>query len=287
MKILITTAFDIRYKDAGIALFHSIRRHTDCSGVDFKVITADAEVVQMFAKENCYFVTDRIQKRYANVQYGPVLPIDRYLTSWFRYEIFNMTRYDRIICLDADCICVGDISYLFSEELNPYDIISVEDHIVSKHFTKSIPELEAQGLNLANMSKRVEEGKIDIQPAIIIANKSIINLDFYKNLLAYANTAPFTYANDEGILNDFIYKKDLKIKLLPIEWNYQDIYELVCPELPVPEKPIIVHCQESKPFAKSKIDLDERMHKWHDLWWREFSSYDNLPTTNENYCFWR
>src|SRR5690606_32431113 len=230
MKILITTAFDIRYKDAGIALFNSIRRHTDCSGVDFKVITADAEVVQMFAKENCYFVTDKIQKRYANVQYGPVLPIDRYLTSWFRYETFNMARYDRIICLDADCICVGDISYLFSEELNPYDIISVEDHIVSKHFTKSIPELEAQGLNLANMSKRVEEGKIDIQPAIIIANKSIINLDFYKNLLAYANTAPFTYANDEGILNDFIYKKDLKVKLLPIEWNYQDIYELVCPE---------------------------------------------------------
>jgi lipopolysaccharide biosynthesis glycosyltransferase len=272
MRILITTVFDIRYKDAGKALFDSIRRHTDCRGIDFKVITADPEVVATLGKKNCYFVTPRIQKRYSNVQYGPVLPIDRYLTSWFRYEIFNMTEYDRIICLDADCICVEDISYLFSKRLNRYDIISVEDHIVSKHFTKSIPELEAQGLNLANLVKRVEEGKIDIQPALIVANKSIINRDFYKNLLAYANTAPFTYANDEGILNDFIYRENLKIGMLPLEWDYQDIYELICPELPVPEKPIIVHCQETKPFKRERSELDERMHKWFDLWWREFRS---------------
>lgn len=272
MRILICTVFDIRYKDAGKALFNSILNHTDCTGIDFKVITSDPEVVKEFGERNCYFVTDEIKEQYKNVQYGPVLPVDRYLTSWFRYEIFSMTEYDRIICLDADCICAGDISYLFSEELNQFAIVSVEDHIVSKRFTQTVPELEAQGLNLTNLIQRVSEGNVDIQPALLVANRFVLDKMFYKKLLEYANAAPFTYANDEGILNDFIYLKNLRIKLLPLEWNYQDIYELVCPDLPVPKNPVIVHCQESKPFVKAKADLDERMHKWYDMWWSEFNN---------------
>lgn len=271
MRILITTTFDIRYKDGGKALFKSIRRHTDCTSIDFKVITSDPLVIREFGESNCHVVTERVKNRYKNVQYGPVLPVEQYLSSWFRYEVFHMTEYDRIICLDADCICVEDISYLFSEELNEYDIISVEDHVVSKHFLGAILELEAQGLNLSSLTKRVAEGKVDIQPAIIVANKGIINQHFYKQLLRYANKAPFTYANDEGVLNDFIYQVGLKVKLLPLEWNYQDIYELVT-DLQVPEKPIIIHCQESKPFRKLKSELDPRMHKWHDRWWKEYNA---------------
>ncbi len=269
MKILIVTVFDRNYKEAGRVLFNSIRRHTDCTGIDFKVITADIEVLNELGKENCHFITEEIKARYANVQYSKDLPVEKYATSWYRYEIFNMTKYDRVICIDSDCICVEDISYLFSAKLNEYDLISVEDHIVSKCFNKLVPELERQGLRLSNLSKRISEGKIDIQPALIVANKSIVNNAWYKKLLNYANTAPFSYSIDEGILNNFIYMEGLKIKLLPLEWDYQDIYEQVCPGLPVPTKPFIVHCQESKPFKKLKKDIDPRMHKWYDLWWRE------------------
>ena len=66
---------------------------------------------------------------------------------------------------------IEDISYLFSEELDEYDLISVEDHIVSKNFSQSILE----SLGLVNLIKRREEGKIDIQPALLVANKSIVN----------------------------------------------------------------------------------------------------------------
>lgn len=267
MKILITTVFDRNYKEAGKTLFKSIRRHTDCTGVDFKVITADTEVLKEFGADNCHFITDEIKARYANVKYSPELPVEKYATSWYRYEIFGMTGYDRVICIDSDCICVQDISYLFSEELNEFDLISVEDHIVSKCFNKLVPQLERQGLRLAALQKRMKEGKIDIQPALLVTNK--IGKGVYDKLLNYANTAPFSYSIDEGVLNDFIYNENWKIKLLPLEWDYQDIYEQVVTGLPVPENPVIVHCQESKPFKKLKKDIDKRMHKWHDLWWRE------------------
>ncbi|MEK6881618.1 MAG: hypothetical protein AABY22_18500, partial [Nanoarchaeota archaeon] len=36
-KICIVTTFDRNYKEAGKTLFNSIRRHTDCSGIDFKI----------------------------------------------------------------------------------------------------------------------------------------------------------------------------------------------------------------------------------------------------------
>lgn len=265
-KICIVTVFDRNYKEAGKTLFNSIRRHTDVTGIDFKVITADTEVLNEFGKENCHFVTDKIKSRYNNVKYSKELPVEKYASSWYRYEIFNMTNYDRVICIDSDCICVEDISYLFSEELNSFDLISVEDHIVSKCFTKLVPQLERQGLRLENLSNRMKEGKIDIQPALLVVNKSIINTEWYNKLLKYANNASFSYSIDEGVINDFIYKENLKIKLLPLEWDYQDIYAKVCPEVPIPSKPIIVHCQESKPFKKSKSQLDKRMYKWYDMW---------------------
>lgn len=271
-KICITTTFDKHYKEAGYTLFKSIRQHTDCTGIDFKVITADADVLKELGKENCHFITEDIKARYSNVKYSKDLPIDKYSSSWYRYEIFNMNDYDRVICIDSDCICVEDISYLFSDELNQYDLISVEDHIVSKCFNKLVPELERQGLRLANLSKRMKEGKIDVQPALLVANKSIINNKWYNKLLTYANTTPFSYSIDEGVLNDFIYMENLKIKLLPLEWDYQDIYEKVCPEVPIPSKPIIVHCQESKPFKKLKTQIEKPFHKWHDLWWKENKS---------------
>ena len=268
-KICITTVFDRNYKEAGKTLFNSIKRHTNCTGIDFKVITSDAQVLNELGKENCHFITEDIKARYSNVKYSKELPPEKYSSSWYRYEIFNMTEYDRVICIDSDCICIQDISYLFSDELDQYDLISVEDHIVSKCFTKLVPELERQGLRLANLNKRISEGKIDVQPALLVVNKTVLKEDIYKKLIEYANTAPFSYSIDEGVLNDFIYMENFKIKLLPIEWDYQDIYEQVCPDLPVPSNPVIVHCQESKPFKKLKTQIDVRLHKWYNLWWEE------------------
>jgi len=266
LKILITTVFDRNYKEAGKTMFNTIRRYTDCTNVDFKIITADPEVLKEFGADNCHFVTDEIKARYANVKYSVDLPENKYATSWYRYEIFNIVGYDRVLCIDCDCICIQDISYLFSDELNEFDLISVEDHIVSKCFMAHVPALERQGLRFEKLIQRMKDGKIDIQPALLVANKSIVNNKWYSKLLDYANSAPFSYSIDEGILNDFIYMEGLKINLLPLEWDYQDCYEIHCRTLPIPSNPIIVHCQESKPFKKTKAQIDKRMHKWHDLW---------------------
>lgn len=275
MKICITTTFDRAYALAGKTMIKSVRHHTDCRGVDFKVITADPEVVKEFGAEHCHFVDDSIKARYRNVAYSKELPPERYAHSWYRYELFNFQGYDRVICIDSDCLCVNDLSYLFSEELNQFDLISVEDHIVSKCFIHFVPELERQGLNFRTLNQRMQEAKIDIQPALIVANRPLLGGPWYQRLLEFANRTGFTYSIDEGILNDFIYRDNLRVKLLPLEYDYQDLYEIHCPTLPVPSHPVIVHCQESKPFKKSKSVIDPRMHKWHDRWWQE---HNHVPT---------
>ena len=219
MKICITSTFGWEYFLGGVTLMRSILSHTDCRGVDFKMITADKEVVDEFGADHCHFVDDEIKNRYRNVAYIPELPCEKYANSWYRYEMFNFQGYDRVICLDSDCLCVGDMSYLFSEELNAFDIISVEDHIVSKIFVPKMAEYTGLGLNLKPLRRRVQRGQVDIQPAIIIGNKRVINETWYRSLLAYANSTPFTYSIDEGILNDFIYRDNLKIRLLPLEYR--------------------------------------------------------------------
>lgn len=251
-------------------MIRSIKNHTDCTGIDFKIITADPEVVKQLGPDLCHFVGPEIQARYKDVAYYGPLPSEKYAHSWYRFELFSFSHYDRVICIDSDCICLADISYLFSDELGEYDLISVEDHIVSKTWNLDFSALRAQGMDPSHFAQRMKEGKIDIQPALIVANKSIVNDAWYGRLVKYANTTPFTYSIDQGILNNFIYQDNLKIKLLPLEWDYQDLYELFVPQLPVPEHPIIVHCQQSKPFKTDKNALDPKLHKWHDLWWREY-----------------
>jgi len=270
-KICITTTFDRHYKKAGKTLFNSIRHHTDCTGIDFKVITADEEVLNELGKENCHFVTEDIKARYSNVAYSREMTSEKYSSSWYRYETFNMVEYDRVLCIDSDCICVEDISPLFSDELDEYDLISVEDYFVSKLMPPMYSQLEAIGWNFDGLYKRVKLGQIDIQPALIVANKSIVNETWYNQLIEYANNTGFTYSIDEGILNDFIYQNNLNIKLLPLEWNYQDLYATRCPELPIPEKPIIIHCQESKPFINDRASVDGRIQKFYDQWWNEYN----------------
>lgn len=110
-KICITTTFDYNYRLGGQTLFKSIRRHTDCTGIDFKVITADPRVIKDLGAENCHVVTEEIQARYSNVKYSKDLPPEKYKASWYRYEMFNFEGYDRVICIDSDCICIEDISY--------------------------------------------------------------------------------------------------------------------------------------------------------------------------------
>lgn len=279
-KICITTTYDYNYKQAGQTLFKSIRRYTNTTGIDFKVITNDPKVIAELGEENCCIVTPEIQSRYYNVKYISDIPKEKYYSSWYRYEMFNMVKYDRVICIDSDCICIEDISYLFSEELNQYDLISTEDMIVSRMFKKNIPSLEKNhGLNLQGLTRRVKAGQVDIQPAVLVANKKIINNIWYKRLLHYANTTEHTYSIDEGILNDFIYLDHLKIKILPMEWNYMDTYGAQIHELPIPEKPFIVHCQESKPFKKSKSEINKRIYKWHDRWWQEANHIEVNSTT--------
>jgi len=284
VKICITTTFDRNYTLAGRTLFKSIRRHTDCTGIDFKVITSDPEVVREFGAENCHVVTDEIKARYANVKDHPQNPLNRFSHSLYRYEMFSFENYDRVVLIDADCLCPADISYLFSEDLSSYDLISVEDYIVSRHWGlhnlpefiavagsggKGRPELHEKGLNMLNLRQRMLDGKIDVQASILVANKNIVNRAWYDRLLHYANTTEYTYALEMGILNDFIYQDGLKIKLLPVEWNYQDCYEIYVTSIPVPAHPRMVHCQQSKPFKNERSALPECLRKWHDLWWEE------------------
>jgi lipopolysaccharide biosynthesis glycosyltransferase len=255
---------------AGGTMLRSIRNHTDCTGVDFKIITADLEVLKQLGPDMCHFVGPEIKARYKNVAYYGALPKERYCHSWYRFELFSFSYYDRVICIDSDCLCVGDISYLFSEELNEFDLASVEDHIVSKTWCSDFSALQAQGMDTTYFAQRMREGKIDIQPALIVANKSVVNEGWYNKLIKYANATPFTYSIDQGILNNFIYQENLKIKLLPIEWDYQDLYEIHIPSMPVPSNPIIVHCQQSKPFKNDRNSIDPRLQKWYDLWWKEY-----------------
>lgn len=278
MKICITTTFDNAYSLAGGTLIRSIKNHTNCDGVDFKIITSDVEVIKQLGPSLCHFVGPEIMDRYKNVAYYGPLPKERYCHSWYRFEMFSFSYYDRVICIDSDCICLGDISHLFSEELNDFDLISVEDYIVSRAWADDFAVLQAQGIDTSGLAQRKKDGKVDIQPALIVANKSIVNEAWYNRLIEYANTTPFTYSIDQGILNNFIYLENLRIKLLPLEWNYQDLYELYVPELGVPTNPIIVHCQQSKPFKTDKSAIDPRLHKWHDLWWTEY----HAPESNRH-----
>lgn len=80
---------------------------------------------------------------FAGVKYAP-----RFLHAWAKLELFRITDYDRIIYLDADCLCTGSLQDLCTADLGPGGFAAAPDWSGRESVTRAY---QLRGINSGMM----------------------------------------------------------------------------------------------------------------------------------------
>jgi lipopolysaccharide biosynthesis glycosyltransferase len=124
----------------------------------------------------------------------------RFITAQKKLSLFSFD-YDRVVILDADMICLGDLNYLFSNELNDFDICATLD----------------QGYGLKAKYKNVDFKRIN--SGMMVINDNLLKNKVLDKLLKIVKDNDSYDGSDQGVIHSLIYKNNYNLKILPMEWN--------------------------------------------------------------------
>lgn len=136
-------------------------------------------------------VDDKIYERFKNLTPPHLFP------SLFKIELFNLKNINKVICLDIDTLCMGDLKFLFDND------ITLAVSTGGNNYNGKI--------GIRNVFKR----RISFNAGVMVIGNKLINEKVYNDLLKYNKFAEFA---EQSILNEYFrfYPK----YVLPFEYNF-------------------------------------------------------------------
>ena len=165
------------------------------------------------------FVTNVINAKFNPIKFsysGVNFPINiDYISSITYYRLFFPfminEKIDRILYLDCDIVCTGDISELYNMEFEDNVIIGCENMVTKKDERINIDSNKRLGLPIDN--------------PYINAGVLLINVNKYKDIVSDYDIIHLIYDNkdiltfqDQDLINKLFYGK---IKIVDSKFNYQ------------------------------------------------------------------
>ena len=249
MKIAIVFLCDQKFKIGLDVLFHSIKKRNNLDNIDKILFSDDIKEYRDFSIIN---INKDIYKD---------IPItnQRFLKTYYKLECFRLNNYDRIIYIDTDMICLGNIKYLFSKELNEYNFYAALDNGI--------------GLN----KERINSG-------IFVINNPLLNEKTFNEMINLAIQGESYDGGDQGIINQYIFNKKIKIGILPMKYNVLKRIYKYHPKIwsEVREDIRMIHFVGQKPWEIKTKKLDMGYYKIEKYWLNE---YKELYSLYERFIF--
>ncbi|MCK4258097.1 MAG: hypothetical protein KAX49_03915 [Halanaerobiales bacterium] len=161
--------------------------------------------------------------------------------------------YDRIIYLDTDMLCLGNMDYLIGNEISKYDMLAVKDSGI-------VP------------FRNYKDNHTKINAGMFVINKSVFQKTCFDDIQKIAVEQKWKEA-DQDVLNELIFRnKDIQFQYLPLQFNvlkrflvyhYQQWKE-------IRNGIKILHLCGRKPWEYSLIQGEENYsvyRKLDDIWW--------------------
>ena len=239
MKSCLVFCCDRNFKIGLDKAYSSILKHNSfINGIDKILITDDINDYQDFK-------IIKIDKNiYSGIDY-PRRSSQRFIKTFYKLEAFNIKGYDRMVLTDSDILCLGDISYLFSKDLEEFDISMANDIGIGK-------------------SKKHNTG-------VMVINKNLTDTDkYYKYLLDIAKRGLSKDGGDQGCIQYMLPALNINVGTLPIIYNtlkrvythQKDMWKEI-------EKDIrILHFVGEKPWSNKKDKFGD-YSKLNDIWLHE------------------
>ena len=199
-RCCMVTALSDDFVEYFLVLMHSIRKHNRWFKHD--VIILHGTTLSPLSKKNM----ERIRKAYAKVSFVAVdeAPYERFHADtpkrlWpalLKLAIFRIRGYDRIVFIDSDILCLGDISYLFTLDV-PFAACPAGKDLERKR----------------RVAGKVR-WKVGINSGVMVIGKKYLNEATHEKLLRY-RSGPCA---DQDVLTRFLRWR--RVYCLPHEYNY-------------------------------------------------------------------
>lgn len=243
MKIAVVTQATGEYFVGAEVLFYSIKKHNPNIFADF-IYTTEKSITSNLMQKLCAKNVVIPSSEYENIPLNNVY----FKETGKKLFALSFTEYDRVIMIDSDMLCIGDISYLFCEHLNNENIWAVRD--TAPYYLKKQREL---GLDT----------NLTFNAGTVVFNKPVLGLDIVKmihdgNLFSYDG-------GDQGYLNYYCQKFNKSFGFIPNGYNY--VLDQTMPQLPK-EQRFVVHFtgQNANPWNYRGINKNDFRLEYFELW---------------------
>jgi len=242
MKIALVFQADKKFLPGLKCLIKSLELFNGLSKFDKILISDDLNEFQDFKIKKVNY------EIYKDIDYSKLgKKKERFKKTFYKLECFNLEKYDRVVFLDADILCMGDIDLLFSETLN------------AKHFWAA----KDKGIKDALLYK---DNHIRVNTGVMIINKSLLNKDTFLKLIDIAKKKLSYDGSDQGVINEYIFQEKVDIGHLPTEYNAlkriyvhdRALYENIKDDIK------LLHFVGKKPWEENDKDYEGL----ENIWWR-------------------
>lgn len=176
--------------------------------------------------------------------------VSRFKKTFYKLKLFSLTEYDRVVFIDSDIICLGDISFLISKDLEIYEMCAAKDY----------------GIKLNDNI---------INSGVMVVNKSMLSKKTYKEMISltkikFNKDTKDNNGNgsDQFIINEYFNTNKKNIFHLDIRYNtlkrvflhHKNIWQSIKDDIR------LLHFVGNKPWNKDKeTDYLPLNKKWKDL----------------------
>lgn len=158
--------------------------------------------------------------------------------------------YDRIISANADMLCVGDASYLWSECIGALPFYAALDTAAQTYFPENIARLCLDPFRIFNAG------------LYVYCRERLPDLHEQLMREIAAGTVQTYEVGDQGFWNHFFQRSNIEVGLLPSGLNY--CLDPHMPQLPVAHQRLI-HYTGLKPW-RSAPDTGHWIYPYHRTW---------------------
>jgi lipopolysaccharide biosynthesis glycosyltransferase len=159
--------------------------------------------------------------------------------------------------MDADILCVGDCSFLWSNSIGKLPFYACRDTASILYYQEIIEEIGLDPCRLFNAGTMIFHPKL-LPPSF---HDLIVSEILRGSLRAYDG-------GDQGYLNHYFQRESIEIGFLPVEYNEStDIY---MPSLPDHAKRLIHFTGSNANPWSPKLASNDRRWPWVKRWQREW-----------------
>lgn len=111
---------------------------------------------------------------------------NRYAKAWYKLEAMRLP-YEHVVLMDADLLCLGDVSQLFSE--TEFDLTVAPDH----------------GIELAPVYKN---SFVRFNSGVCVLTRKMLQSDTWKQLIDLGGSGKSYDGGDQGAMNELAMRRD-------------------------------------------------------------------------------